>query len=271
MLKTTLLGALATCALTLPAAAQDAYVVGITGALTGPPASAPMRRRSRRCASISTASTRPAASTARRSSWSSRTTARAFEGRGQRQEADHAGQRRPDGQREPVLDLRAGDRRDQERRRAAAVRQRRSARRASIRRPIRCSSAPPRYASHYDSRAALDFVKETAKEPVKIGFSAMAIPLSRGEMDYAEEQAKTLGMTPVDKEVIPPPTADYTPFATKIKDAGANWVYLLGAVGDAGAHLRGAAPARLAGRLHRLGASRGRRRAGAHQGRQAST
>ena len=32
-------------------------------------------------------------------------------------------------------------------------------------------------------------------------------------------------MTPVDKEVIPPPTADYTPFATKLKDADANWVF----------------------------------------------
>ena len=32
-------------------------------------------------------------------------------------------------------------------------------------------------------------------------------------------------MTAVDKEIIPPPTADYTPFATKIKDAGANWVF----------------------------------------------
>ena len=34
-----------------------------------------------------------------------------------------------------------------------------------------------------------------------------------------------MGMTPVDKEIIPPPTPDYTPFATKIKDAGANWAY----------------------------------------------
>ena len=42
----------------------------------------------------------------------------------------------------------------------------------------------------YDSRAALDFVKETAKEPVQIGFAAMAIPLSRGEIDYAERQAR---------------------------------------------------------------------------------
>ena len=85
-----------------------------------------------------------------------------------------------------------------------------------------CTTA---YAATYDSRATLAFVKETAKEPVKIGFSAMAIPLSRGEMDFAEGQAPGLGMTVVGKEVIPPPTPDYTPFATKLKDAGANWVF----------------------------------------------
>ena len=85
-----------------------------------------------------------------------------------------------------------------------------------------CTTA---FASSYDSRATLAFIKETAKEPVKIGFSAMAIPLSRAEMDFAEQQAPALGMTVVDKEVIPPPTPDYTPFATKLKDAGANWVF----------------------------------------------
>jgi ABC-type branched-subunit amino acid transport system substrate-binding protein len=85
-----------------------------------------------------------------------------------------------------------------------------------------CTTA---YAGGYDSRATLAFIKETAKEPVRIGFAAMAIPLSRGEIDYAEEQAKTMGMTAVDKEVIPPPTADYTPFATKLKDANPNWIF----------------------------------------------
>jgi len=85
-----------------------------------------------------------------------------------------------------------------------------------------CTTA---YAANYDSRATLAFIKETAKEPVKIGFSAMAIPLSRGEMDFAEQQAPGLGMTVVGKEVIPPPTPDYTPFATKLRDAGANWVF----------------------------------------------
>ena len=81
------------------------------------------------------------------------------------------------------------------------------------------------YAAHYDSQATLDFIKGHAKGPVKIGFSAMAIPLSRGEMDYAMGLSKTMGMTPVNEEVIPPPTADYTPFATKLKDSGPNWVY----------------------------------------------
>jgi ABC-type branched-subunit amino acid transport system substrate-binding protein len=85
-----------------------------------------------------------------------------------------------------------------------------------------CTTA---YAGGYDSRATLDFIKETAKGPVRLGLVAMAIPLSRGEMDYAETHSKTMGMTPVDKEVIPPPTADYTPFATKLKDANANWVF----------------------------------------------
>lgn len=85
-----------------------------------------------------------------------------------------------------------------------------------------CTTA---FAATYDSRAALAFVKEIATEPVKIGFSAMAIPLSRGEIDFAESQTGPLGMTAVGKEIIPPPTADYTPFATKIRDAGANWVF----------------------------------------------
>src|SRR5262249_55350280 len=85
-----------------------------------------------------------------------------------------------------------------------------------------CTTA---YAATYDSRATLGFVKEAAKEPVRLGLAAMAIPLSRAEMDFAESKAPALGMTVVDKEVIPPPTPDYMPFATKLKDANTNWVF----------------------------------------------
>jgi branched-chain amino acid transport system substrate-binding protein len=81
------------------------------------------------------------------------------------------------------------------------------------------------YGAFYDSRMALGFIKETTPGTVKIGFAAMAIPLSRGEIDYAEGQAASMGMTPVDKEVVPPPTPDYTPFATKLAGAGPDWVF----------------------------------------------
>lgn len=84
-----------------------------------------------------------------------------------------------------------------------------------------CSTA---YGSGYDSRMALTFIKGQAKGPAKIGFAAMAIPLSRGEMDYARSIATDYGLTPLDEEVIPPPTADYTPYATKLKEAGGDWV-----------------------------------------------
>ena len=85
-----------------------------------------------------------------------------------------------------------------------------------------CSSA---FGANLDSQGALGFVKSQAKEPVRIGFAAMAIPIARAEIDYAEGLSKTMGMTPVEKQISPPPAPDYTPFATKLKDANPNWVF----------------------------------------------
>ena len=85
-----------------------------------------------------------------------------------------------------------------------------------------CSTA---YGATLDSQAALAFVKSQAKEPVRIGFATMAIPIARAEIEYAEGLAKTLGMTAVDTQITPPPVPDYTPFATRLKDANPNWVY----------------------------------------------
>jgi branched-chain amino acid transport system substrate-binding protein len=85
-----------------------------------------------------------------------------------------------------------------------------------------CTTA---YASTFDSRAALTFIKENAKGDVSLGLAAMAIPLSRGEMEFAEKLAPEFGFKVTGLEVIPPPTPDYTPFATKIKEAGANWMF----------------------------------------------
>ena len=81
------------------------------------------------------------------------------------------------------------------------------------------------FAQTYDSNAALAYVKSVAKGAVKVGYAAMAIPISRSEIEFAAAAAEKMGFKTVAKEVIPPPTPDYTPFATKIKDAGANWAF----------------------------------------------
>jgi len=85
-----------------------------------------------------------------------------------------------------------------------------------------CSTA---FGATLDSQAALGFIGKNSREPVRLGLAAMAIPVSRGEIDYAEGLAQKLGMTPVDKAITPPPTPDYTPFATRLKDANPNWMW----------------------------------------------
>ena len=227
MLKRTLLGALATCALTLPlslpAAAQD-YVIGLTGALTGP---------------VSSTYT-PAVAALR--IYLDRINAGGginghkiklmVEDDGAKPSKAAANTKKLITQDNVLLMINASLSSTY----APVIAE---SKRAGV--PLLFASGvcptsvyPPAaplqfcttgYAAHYDSQATLDFIKATAKGPVKIGFSAMAIPLSRGEMDYAMKVSKTMGMTPVDEEVIPPPTADYTPFATKLKDSGPNWVY----------------------------------------------
>src|SRR5262249_25121299 len=72
---------------------------------------------------------------------------------------------------------------------------------------------------------AIKVIKETAKPPVKLGLIGIPVPISRIGIDTAEKLAATLDMQTVDKEFIPPTTADYTPYATKIKSAEANWGY----------------------------------------------
>jgi branched-chain amino acid transport system substrate-binding protein len=85
-----------------------------------------------------------------------------------------------------------------------------------------CSTA---FGANLDSQAALAFIRNSSKESVRLGLAAMAIPIARAEIDYAETLSKTLGMTPVEKQISPPPAPDYTPFATKLKDANPTWVW----------------------------------------------
>ena len=156
------------------------------------PAGRHQRAADRGAAHLSSiASTPPAASTARRSSWSCRTTS----AEPSKAAANAKKLLTQDNvilliNCEPVLDLCAGGRARPSAPACRCCSRARSARRKSIRRPSRCSSAPRPMPATYDSRAALAFIKETAKEPVKIGFAAMAIPLSRGEIDYRRERSR---------------------------------------------------------------------------------
>jgi ABC-type branched-subunit amino acid transport system substrate-binding protein len=85
-----------------------------------------------------------------------------------------------------------------------------------------CSTA---FAANLDSQAALAFVKNTAKEPVRLGLAAMGIPIARAEIDYAETISKTLRFAIAGKEITVPATTDYAPIAAKLKSANPNWVY----------------------------------------------
>jgi branched-chain amino acid transport system substrate-binding protein len=85
-----------------------------------------------------------------------------------------------------------------------------------------CSTA---FGANLDSQAALGFIEKSSKEKVRLGLAAMAIPIARAEIDYAEDLSKKLGMTPVEKQISPPPAPDYTPFATKLVEANPNWVW----------------------------------------------
>ena len=85
-----------------------------------------------------------------------------------------------------------------------------------------CSTA---YSANLDSEAALAVVQASARGAVRIGFAGMAIPLVRTGIEHAEKVAAKLGMTAVGTQYSPPPAPDYTPFATKLKDANPTWVF----------------------------------------------
>lgn len=224
MLKRSFLGVIAICAVAVPAIAQDAYVVGLTGALTGPPSStyAPAVDALRIYIDRVNAA----------GGVNGKKIQLILEDDGAQPSKAAANTKKLITQDNAVLVVNASLSSTY----APMITETKAAGVPLLFASGVCPQSvyPPAdplqfcttgYASHFDSQATLDFVKATAKEPVKIGFSAMAIPLSRGEMDYAQDLSKTMGMTPVDEQVIPPPTADYTPFATKLKDAGPNWVY----------------------------------------------
>jgi branched-chain amino acid transport system substrate-binding protein len=88
---------------------------------------------------------------------------------------------------------------------------------------IFCSTS---FGSKWDSRMALSFIKEQpAGKKVKIGFAAQDIPLSRVELEFAEQHARELGFETIPVVVVPGTASDFTPFAQKLKEADATWVF----------------------------------------------
>ena len=87
---------------------------------------------------------------------------------------------------------------------------------------IFCSTS---FGAQWDSRFAVPWIKaQAAGKKVKLGFVAMGIPISQAEMEFAEKLAKEQGLETVPVVVVPGGAADFTPFASKLKDAGVDWV-----------------------------------------------
>lgn len=81
------------------------------------------------------------------------------------------------------------------------------------------------FAALFDGDFAVRFIRESSKDKVRLGLALLDIPITRVGINTAEAVGKKLGMEIADKVPMPPTVADFTPFASKLKDAGANWVF----------------------------------------------
>lgn len=85
-----------------------------------------------------------------------------------------------------------------------------------------CSTS---FGAKFDSQFAVNFIKQQAAgRTVKVGFAAQDIPISRGEMEYAEQLARETGLDTIPVVVVPGATTDFAAFASRLKEAGADWV-----------------------------------------------
>jgi ABC-type branched-subunit amino acid transport system substrate-binding protein len=84
-----------------------------------------------------------------------------------------------------------------------------------------CSTS---FGAKIDSEFAVNFMRQqSAGKKFKVGFAAQDIPISRAEMEYAEQYARQAGLETVPVVVIPGATADFTPFGSKLKEGGIEW------------------------------------------------
>ena len=81
------------------------------------------------------------------------------------------------------------------------------------------------FASKLDGDFAARFMHEASGGKAKLGLIGMDIPIVRIGLDTAESVAKALGLEVAGKVLLPPTVMDFTPSASKLKDAGATWVF----------------------------------------------
>ena len=88
---------------------------------------------------------------------------------------------------------------------------------------IFCSTS---FGSKWDIIYALEFMKAQAGgRKARLGLVAQDIPLARIELENAEKVSKEMGFDTIPLLVVPSAAADYTPFAQRLKDDGAEWVF----------------------------------------------
>ncbi|MBI3371677.1 MAG: ABC transporter substrate-binding protein [Betaproteobacteria bacterium] len=80
------------------------------------------------------------------------------------------------------------------------------------------------YAAEKDVEFAVDYMRKMTNGAFKLGLLSMAIPISRGGMEHAAKYSAGKNIQIAGHESAPPPTVNYAPYATKLKDAGADWV-----------------------------------------------
>ena len=86
-----------------------------------------------------------------------------------------------------------------------------------------CSTS---FAALVDGDFAVRFIQEMGKDKVRLGLALMDIPIARVGINAAEAVSKKkLGMEVVERVTMPATAVDFTPFASKLKDAGATWVF----------------------------------------------
>lgn len=83
-----------------------------------------------------------------------------------------------------------------------------------------CSTS---FAALIDSDFAVRVIKELSRDKVRLGLAGMDIPVVRIGLNAAEAVARQLGLEVPAKVIIPPGVVDFTPFASKLKDAGITW------------------------------------------------